>query len=81
MITSDVLQEFESQKALLNAYVIELETLGMSPQAARIVAVRDCKYVPHIYRGGYVIPYFGFSIERVGRYISREKAGTPENVR
>ena len=81
MSTNGVLQEFESYKALLNAYVTELETLGMSPQAARIVAVRDCKYVPHVYRGGYVIPHFGYSTERIGRYVSRDKAGTPENVR
>ena len=81
MITNDVLSEFETYEALLNAYVIELETLGMSPQAARIVAVRDCKYVPHIYRGGYVIPNYGYSTERIGKYVSREKAGTPENVR
>lgn len=81
MITNNVLAEYESNNALLNAYVIELETLGMSPQAARIVAVRDCKYVPHVYRGGYVIPHFGFSVERIGRYVSREKAGTPEKVR
>lgn len=81
MITNDVLQEFTSYDALLMAYVRELETLGMSRNAARIVALRDCKYVPHIYCGGYVIPHFGYSAERIGRYINREQAGTPENVR
>lgn len=76
-----VLAAYETKDALLNAYIIELETLGMSPQLARLKAIEQCKYVPHVYRGGYVIPEFGYSTERIGHYVQKECCGTPEAVR
>lgn len=33
------------------------------------------KYVPHMYRGGFVIPGFGFSVERIGRFVGKEDCG------
>jgi hypothetical protein len=38
-------------------------------------------YVPHLYRGGYVIRGFGFSTERITEgYVSAVAAGNPELV-
>ena len=34
-------------------------------------------YVPHIYRGGWVVRGFGFSVERIGKYVTKETAGDP----
>lgn len=76
-----VLAEYETQQALLNAYRAQLEIEGMSDYLARLKAIESCKYVPHLYRGGYVIPGFGYSTERIGRYVVREAAGSPEAVR
>ena len=38
------------------------------------------KYVPHLYRGGYVIVGFGYSVERIGEFVSAEDAGRPDYV-
>lgn len=34
-------------------------------------------YVPHLYRGGYVIRGFGYSTERIGSFVTKENAGNP----
>ena len=52
------------------------EALGIARIMARGVAV----YVPHLYRGGWVIRGFGYSVERIGKYISQEVAGNPALV-
>lgn len=51
-------------------------------QAVRPTLHKQCisvaaKYVPHIYRGGYVIRGFGYSTERIGTFISEQDAGDP----
>jgi hypothetical protein len=33
------------------------------------------KYVPHLYRGGFVIRGFGYSVERIGRFVTADNAG------
>lgn len=38
------------------------------------------KYVPHLYRGGYVIRGFGYSVERIGRFIASQESGDPRLV-
>jgi hypothetical protein len=51
---------------------------GLEKDIAKIMTTKfnKCKYVPHIYRGGWVIPGFGFSIER--KEILKEKeSGNP----
>ena len=35
------------------------------------------RYVPHIYRGGFVIRGFGYSTERIGKFITKQEAGDP----
>ena len=37
-------------------------------------------YVPHLYRGGFVIRGFGYSVERIGRYVAADVAGDPRIV-
>lgn len=40
-----------------------------------------CVYVPHIYRGGYVIRGYGHSIERIlNGYCTKDNCGFPELV-
>jgi len=47
----------------------------------RGVAEAVMKYHPHLYRGGWVIPGFGYSRERIGVYITAEQAGDPEYIK
>lgn len=47
---------------------------------ARIMVRTLAVYVPHLYRGGWVIRGFGYSVERIGKYINQEVAGNPALV-
>lgn len=51
-----------------------------NPALAESVACSKAKYIPHLYRGGYVIPGFGFSIERIGVYVAVDNCGEPTLV-
>ncbi len=49
---------------------------------AHIMARGQSRYTPHLYCGGWVIPGFGYSVERIAaRYISEDNAGNPALVK
>lgn len=76
------LSEYRDLNALLDAYRIKLELDGVEPDIAKIVARTQYKYTPHLYRGGYVIPGFGYSVERCSKgQLHRGSAGNPYLVR
>jgi hypothetical protein len=54
--------------------------LDQAFDVAILTARAQSKYVPQIYRGGYVIPQFGYSTERIGKYVTPEEAGDPSLV-
>ena len=53
---------------------------GLDKAVAMLTAQSATKYVPHIFSGGWVIPGFGYSIERIGQHITLAEAGTPFGV-
>lgn len=82
--------EYTSKDELLNAWIndaaSEMVIAGSQPNRddalaiARIMVRTLAVYVPHLYRGGWVIRGFGYSVERIGKYISQEVAGNPALV-
>lgn len=77
----NTMTQFKSLTDLLAAYVIHLELSGVSADAAKLLAREAFKYTPHLYRGGYVIPGFGYSTERASSgQINRGSAGNPYAV-
>jgi hypothetical protein len=77
------LRRFDTREELLEGYAIYLHLNDSSSELefARIAAKSSWTYQPHLYCGGYVIPGFGYSTERIGIYISAESAGYPELVK
>lgn len=71
---------YATKSDLLEAYRIKLELDGMSSMCAKMVSEQEAVYVPHKYRGGYVIRNFGFSIDRIGKYVLPSNAGNPREV-
>lgn len=71
---------YKTKADLIAGYKNKLELDGLQSDIAKIMAKDKLAYVPHLYRGGFVIRGFGFSVERIGTYISLEKAGNPEVV-
>lgn len=50
-------------------------------ELTRIMVKGKAVYVPHLYRGGWVIRDFGYSTDRIAAgYVSEDKAGDPEAV-
>lgn len=79
------LNQFDTKENMVAAWVRERaheyhgnyeENLVLAKIEAKDVAI----YTPHLYRGGFVIRGFGYSVERIGKYISKENAGNPELV-
>jgi hypothetical protein len=74
---------FPSKDDLVNAWIRERaheyqgETHRDALVLARIESRSVAVYVPYLYRGGWVIRGFGFSVERIGRFVSSENAGCP----
>ena len=66
-----MLQAYPTKTALLNAFS------KANGQPDNILASIKAVYRPHQFRGGWMIPGFGYSIERVGVYVAAEKAGVP----
>lgn len=71
---------YSDRGALVSAYVERLIFNGMPPDVAKLHAENSWVYVPHLYRGGYVIRGFGFSVERVGVYVLPGRCGNPAVV-
>jgi len=47
-------------------------------EADNILACMVTKYMPHIYRGGYLIEGFGYSTERItAGFTTKESCGVP----
>ena len=84
--------KFNTKAEMIEAYAVEMahkncEVYGHGPErfaghlaTCRMVAAEKPKYWPHVYRGGWVIPGFGYSVERIGVNIPAERAGNPELV-
>ena len=75
MDTTIRMHQFADLDELLEAYAIDRypANLKLGVEMGRLAY----KYVPHLYRGGYVIPGFGYSTERIGRPIPADRAGNP----
>ena len=88
-----ILYEFKTKEDLIDAYAyysafsdfigaIEQDTAIPKEdiEIKRMVAKSLCKYRAPFYSGGWIIPDFGYSTERIGKYVSKEKAGNPSIV-
>jgi len=64
------LKQFTSKSALCRSYC-EQHDLKHEDSAG-------AKYRPHQYRGGWVIPGYGFETSRIGNPVKPENAGDPE---
>lgn len=71
------MERFNDKQSLTEAYQIRCELDGMEPVIAKMIAKDKPRYSPHLYRGGWVIPGFGYSVERINRYVAAERAGNP----
>jgi hypothetical protein len=71
---------YATKELLVEAYANKLELDGLDRFAANLIAGDKTVYVPHKYRGGYVIREFGYSVERVGKYVPAASAGNPAGV-
>lgn len=76
---------FQTKTEMVNAWVKSRahELSGKyenNIELAKIESKAIAVYVPHLYRGGFVIRGFGFSTERIGKYVSKELSGSPELV-
>lgn len=81
MTRSEALQEFSTREELEMAGIaFVMATTGCDKESAKISIRAMMHYSPVYYRGGWVIPGFGYSVERIGRYVSTEHAGNPEFV-
>lgn len=71
--------QFSTKEEMILEYQKELRfTHFMDEPSAKILAKNSPVYTPHIYRGGWVIKGFGFSVERISQgYISNINAGNP----
>lgn len=68
------LQEFESKQKLMEAFCSQNEM----PVRYATVECTGAKYRAHQYRGGWVIPNFGYETSRVGTYnVTVENYGDP----
>ena len=72
--------EFDNKQQLIDAFTVyAMQTSGMDKASASIYAKGRAKYSPHVYRGGWVIPHFGYSVERLPM-LEGDWAGTPEVI-
>lgn len=71
---------FATREDLTAAYARHLNLNGTDSDIANLVSANALKYTPHLYRGGWVIRGFGFSVERIGKYIPADRSGRPELV-
>lgn len=71
---------FATREELKSAYARHLSLNGVEDAAVEMLATNGTKYTPHLYRGGWVVRGFGFSVERIGKFIPADRAGRPELV-
>lgn len=70
------MKNYRTDAALLDGYSKE------HGEPDNIYANMISKYHPHIYKGGKVIPGFGYSTQRIeSGHVSNEKCGSPEGVK
>jgi hypothetical protein len=77
------MRSFTSLENLIESYALNLmiDQLDLERDTALRLARSKIKYVPVVYKGGYVIPGFGFSTERIFEgYVHPLSAGDPESV-
>lgn len=64
--------DYRTDKALQDAYS------KAHGEPDNILAEMKSKYLPHIYRGGLVIPGFGYSTQRIENgFVTNENCGDP----
>lgn len=54
---------------------------GSNNSILYLYGAQQCKYDPSLYRGGWVIPKFGYSTERIMYYVNIEFASNPLLIR
>lgn len=68
---------FQTDAELFQAY----GKMRGEPKGCAILGKAKALYAPHIYRGGSVVPGWGYSIERISKgYVSFARAGNPAHV-
>lgn len=68
------MKQFANKEEMTAAYAAD------NPRLHNQFINDSAKYVPHLYRGGYVIRGFGYSVERIGRFVAASEAGDPRLV-
>ncbi len=72
--------EFANRNELRDAFTVyAMQVCGMDKVSAAGYAEGRLKYAPHLYRGGWVIPNFGYSTERLG-LLDGSWPGSPEGI-
>lgn len=66
---------------LIKCFIEEMVRQGIDKDLAKILVKSNIKYIPHLYKGGWVIPGYGYSVERIGKYVKKENAGDPSLVK
>jgi hypothetical protein len=80
MKTETRFEKFATKEELEAAYVTYRVQGDLDRVVAAILVEGMAVYVPHLYRGGWVIRGFGYSTERIGQYVPADRAGRPETV-
>jgi hypothetical protein len=74
-----------TKEELIKHYAGKLAMHGLEDGESFVVArdrlmtcaMQKCVYVPHLYRGGWVIPGYGWSTERIGVFVESPNIGSP----
>lgn len=68
---------FATDKELFQAF----GSRRCEPKGCAILGKAHSMYAPHVYRGGSVIPGWGYSIERIAKgFVTPQTAGNPAHV-
>lgn len=68
---------FKTREEMVAAYARKRELDGVPADVVAELVDGVAVYVPHLYRGGWVIRGFGYSVERVGVYVAAGECGDP----
>lgn len=79
------LQQFKTKRELVLAFALkvvsERSNAGWDQTSAEVLGRMTARYDPRMYRGGHVIPGFGYSTQFISPMLPVLKAGDPEMVK
>jgi hypothetical protein len=81
------LQKFGTKRELILAFALsvlddqERVRAGWDATSAEVLGRMTARYDPRLYRGGHVIPGFGYSTQFISPMLPVYKAGDPELVK